>query len=271
MTPMQPFALLVAGFLLTSVVGGLLTYGFQRRAWRHQHEVEREEHLRERALETFAEVSTLLDRRLYRMRQLYWALKRRAKKGAPPGALEGPLTEYRAVLRDWNDNLNRNLALVEVYFGVAIRARLESGLYEEFAATGEELDQFVRDVSADDSHSVRVRFMRPRLDSLGRAVYTLNVLMLTCVRDGQLGGHAPRVIPAAPDQNTMRFGHKGARVRQLQALLKAAGAPNLASDGHFGLDTEDALRRFQSAHRLEDDGVAGPVTLGNLDLGDPSG
>ena len=268
MTPMQPFVLLVVGFLLTSVVGGLLTYGFQRRTWRHQHEVEREEHLRERALETFAEVSTLLDRRLYRMRQLYWALKRRAKKGAPSRALEGPLTEYRAVLRDWNDNLNRNLALVEVYFGVAIRARLESGLYEEFAATGEELDQFVRDVSADDLHRSGCASCDRGLTRSGALVYTLNVLMLTCVRDGQLGGHAPRVIPAAPD--CIRFGHKGARVRELQATLKAAGAPNLASDGHFGLDTEIALRRFQSAHSLLDHGVAGPATLEILSLPTPT-
>jgi hypothetical protein len=164
---MQPFALLIAGFLLTSVAGGMLGYAFQRRAWQHQHEVEREDQLRDQALVTFGEVSTLLDRRLYRMRQLYWALKRRAKSGATSDALEQPLEEYRLVLKTWNDNLNRILALVEVYFGVAIRDRLETGLYEEFAAAGEELDQFMRDVTAQSSVPVKVRFLGPRLDLVG--------------------------------------------------------------------------------------------------------
>ena len=267
----QPFALLIVGFLLTSVFGGILTYSFQRRAWRHQHEVERAEHLRERALETFAEVSTLLDRRLYRMRQLYWALKRRARGSATSGGLEETLEEYRSVLRSWNDNLNRILALVEVYFGVGIRDRLETGLYEEFAAAGEELDQFVREVTAESSLPVRVRFLGPRLDSLGRMVYTLNVLMLTCVRDGQLGAQAPVDVPGYPQQGLVRFGHKGASVRQLQAALRASGAADLVSDGHFGVNTENALRDFQSAHGLKDDGVAGAATFRALDLADPTG
>jgi len=31
---------LVVGFLLTSVLGGLLGYLFQQRAWSHQHQVQ---------------------------------------------------------------------------------------------------------------------------------------------------------------------------------------------------------------------------------------
>ncbi|GGX75965.1 hypothetical protein [Streptomyces hiroshimensis] len=54
----------VAGFLLTTVLGGLLGSFFQRRAWAHQHRVQTQD--RERAVLVFEEVSRLLDKRLYR-------------------------------------------------------------------------------------------------------------------------------------------------------------------------------------------------------------
>src|SRR5580693_8556624 len=83
----QQLLLLVAGFVLTSVAGGALGYWFQHRAWahqheiqlrdeEHQHEVKRREEEHQRALKTFEEVSQLLDRRLYRMRLLYWRRER---------------------------------------------------------------------------------------------------------------------------------------------------------------------------------------------------
>ena len=128
----QQLLLLVAGFVLTSVVGGALGSWFQRRAWAHQHETQRrdEEHQREvqrrdeehqRALTTFEEVSRLLDRRLYRMRRLYWAARDTAVGAGDQERLAAARADYRVVLAEWNDNLNRNLALVETYFGTPVR------------------------------------------------------------------------------------------------------------------------------------------------------
>jgi peptidoglycan hydrolase-like protein with peptidoglycan-binding domain len=82
---------------------------------------------------------------------------------------------------------------------------------------------------------------------------------------------APTSISPNSEQSTIRFGHKGARVRQLQAALRAAGDSKLACDGHFGLDTENALRSFQRVHEMRDDGVAGVATLNLLDLDDSAG
>jgi hypothetical protein len=73
------------------VAGGALGYWFQHRAWahqheiqlrdeEHQHEVQRREEEHQRALKTFEEVSQLLDRRLYRMRLLYWAARERVRR-----------------------------------------------------------------------------------------------------------------------------------------------------------------------------------------------
>ena len=71
----QQLLLLVTGFVLTSVLGGLLGYWLQSRSWAHQHDVQRRDEERQHALKTFEEISLLLDRRLYRMRRLYWAAR----------------------------------------------------------------------------------------------------------------------------------------------------------------------------------------------------
>jgi hypothetical protein len=126
----QQLLLLVAGFVLTSVAGGALGYWFQHRAWahqheiqlrdeEHQHEVQRREEEHQRALKTFEEVSQLLDRRLYRMRLLYWAAREVAAGTGDQERLASARADYRAVLTEWNDNLNRNLALIETYFGTS--------------------------------------------------------------------------------------------------------------------------------------------------------
>src|SRR6185437_4869421 len=75
----QQLLLLVVGFVLTSVLGGLLGYLLQSRAWAHQHDVQRRDEERQQTLKTFEEISLLLDRRLYRMRRLYWAARRKAQ------------------------------------------------------------------------------------------------------------------------------------------------------------------------------------------------
>jgi len=143
----QQLLLLVVGFVLTSVAGGALGYWFQRRAWahqheiqlrdeEHQHEVQRREEEHQRALETFEEVSQLLDRRLYRMRRLYWAARDMAAGRGGQERLATARADYRAVLAEWNDNLNRNLALIETYFGAPTRNVMSGQIYEGFAVSG---------------------------------------------------------------------------------------------------------------------------------------
>lgn len=63
----------------------------------------------------------------------------------------------------------------------------------------------------------------------------------------------------------LRLGSTGARVRELQHLLVRAGHP-LKIDGDFGLETHNAVRAFQLREELEVDGVAGPQTMGALDV-----
>jgi Putative peptidoglycan binding domain len=55
-----------------------------------------------------------------------------------------------------------------------------------------------------------------------------------------------------------------APVRVLQRRLARAGDPPGPVDGRYGPRTEQAVRRFQAAHGLQVDGIAGPQTLIHL-------
>jgi hypothetical protein len=258
--------LLLVGFLLTSVLGGGLGYLFQRRSWTHQHETVRAEQERQQAIKVFEEVSSLLDKRLYRMRRLYWATKR-AAQGEVQSDVPAARSAYEEVLQVWNDNLNRNLALVATYFGRVARLRLETELYERFAAIGRELEGFVRSVYAPGA-GVVVPPLGRRLSALGHQVYEFNLYMLDRLRTGDLGGEAAEKPSAAErdgaDTPLLQKGDTGAAVRRTQESLRRAGVFDGQVDGHFGRQTEQAVRAFQSEHGLHADGIVGRGTWAAL-------
>ena len=63
---------------------------------------------------------------------------------------------------------------------------------------------------------------------------------------------------------TLRFGSRGAAVSQLQLALQKAGFSPGNIDGVFGINTQNAVRRFQSANRLTPDGIVGAKTWAAL-------
>lgn len=71
--------------------------------------------------------------------------------------------------------------------------------------------------------------------------------------------HARGGAAAAPG-DILRRGDRGEAVTDLQRTLTAAGYP-AAQDGAFGPATAGAVERFQAAHGLTVDGVAGPATF----------
>jgi peptidoglycan hydrolase-like protein with peptidoglycan-binding domain len=71
------------------------------------------------------------------------------------------------------------------------------------------------------------------------------------------------VVPVAPGDGY--YSPDGsASVRALQRLLARAGDIPGPTDGRYGPLTEQAVRRFQAAHALQVDGIAGPHTLAAL-------
>ncbi len=81
--------------------------------------------------------------------------------------------------------------------------------------------------------------------------------------------------PVPPGAN-LRLGDQGERIAVLRARLAAAAEADAAeptesitpaeSPDLFDAPLEEAVRRFQQRHGLEEDGVAGPATLGELNL-----
>ncbi len=60
---------------------------------------------------------------------------------------------------------------------------------------------------------------------------------------------------------TIAPGSKGAHVRQLQDLLREAGAYSKTTTGVYDGETLSAVKRFQSSKGIEDDGIVGGQTL----------
>lgn len=274
----QDFSLLVVGFILTTVLGGLLGYLFQRSTWNHQHAVQKADEERERASRAFEEVSRLLDKRLHRMRlingALAGALRARANRGSSSTAGEGgqPVSwtddlarardEYRKVLVEWNDNLNRTLAVTAVSFGEEAREQLEV-LYERYASLGRALDLAVRLVERNDEDPIRATFS-DRLSEIQDLVYDFNVRILSLLQEGSVGSRAPTPRPAIHAAESTRprlgLGDRGEDVASLQRKLLESGEAGLIVDGMFGLGTHRAVRRVQGRHGLPSDGVVNDAT-----------
>jgi hypothetical protein len=162
---------LTVGFLLTTLCGGLLGFVFQRRHARYQWLRARWEKELGEAQAVFEEVSRLLDRRLYRTRQLLWSFDREAE------ARDGRLADYRTVVTEWNDNINRILALLAIHFTDELRNGIDSEIGAKFVAIGRSLEQAIRSESKVDTDK-----LEQRLNQLAGQVYNYNLRLLKEIR-----------------------------------------------------------------------------------------
>lgn len=186
------------GFFLTTVVGGWWASRLQQRSWDRQNQLRLEEEDRKRASDVCRELSALLDRRLYRMRRLYWAIDSFGAGHVEDSVLEARRKDYDEVVYQWNDALNTNLALVGSHFGEAARRRLDR-LYEDFRRVGGGLERGLRTVRSGADLS-----QFPLLDSefegwteggLNSAVYLFVLTMMSQLREGLVGRGAPNTTP----------------------------------------------------------------------------
>ena len=170
--------ILVLGFMLTSIVGGYLSYSWQSRA----AEIDRiAEHKRleiQSATRIFEETSQLMDKRLYRMRRISMGYGNQLKSEP----LEKRWDSYREVLFDWNESLNRNLALVQMYFGEDARQILERDIQQRFISFGSMLEN-VRNSSNSNSYEKRLKVA----DDLNNYVYNFDLMLIEKIQSGKVG------------------------------------------------------------------------------------
>lgn len=181
----EQFLPLIVGFLLTTVAGGALGFFFQGRAWAHQHRVLLEQQEQERATQVFEEVSRLLDKRIYRMKRVHWALKRELESGQRSQATEGALEDYRGILFEWNDSINRNLALIQQYFGARFRDEFDYAIGSRMVDIGKELEAVSNQGATSPCGESGV--LERRLHDLGLVVYHFNLEMIRALQSRKVG------------------------------------------------------------------------------------
>jgi hypothetical protein len=194
---------LVVGFVLTTVLGGLLGSWLQQSIWKRQNDMQlRQEELRH-ADNACQQVSKLLDKRLYRMRRLYSALESDAGRPGRNERIQACLKEHDEVLYEWNDGLNLNLALMGAYFGTGARNWLHSRIYEQFERVDAQLANYhnsraQRDPALHSLPEASLAGIRTDIDLLGGQVYQLGAFMMTQIRDGDVGRKAPAPLHVSP-------------------------------------------------------------------------
>lgn len=171
---------IVAGFVLTTVLGGALGFFFQRRTWNHQHSVQIRDQRKERAGRIFEEVSRLMDRRLYRLRLLYWSLPAGNSAGTLSDLADQRMEYYREILFEWNDGINRNLALIQQYFGDGARRDFDRSVGAEFVALGAAVERLWGDRHAVGA--VEQSQLHQRIDGLNAMIYRYNVRMIDAMQ-----------------------------------------------------------------------------------------
>lgn len=183
------------GFALTTLIGGWWASYLQQRAWNRQNEVRLIEAAIERAGAACQEITSLLDRRLFRMQRLTWAATRGRADEVDLDELERRRQDYVAILFEWNDHLNTNLSLVGTYFGEGARAALDQ-LYEDFSRVGAKVEGMVRAArSGEDTRELgaelasEIEGWSPH--SLNDHVYQFGVRLMSQLREGQVGQAAP--------------------------------------------------------------------------------
>jgi len=143
-----------------------------------------------------------------------------------------------------------------LYFGKVDPRTLQQGWNFDRSLHGADPDTAVDRLLAAPDPAMALENLAPRLP-MYRGLRTA----LAQLRDIERRGGWPRLA----DGPKLEAGSSGPRVRQLRDRLRAGGdLPAEASDAPFDAGLDEAVRRFQTRHGLEADGVVGPATLAAL-------
>ena len=91
-------------------------------------------------------------------------------------------------------------------------------------------------------------------------------MMLKYIRRIALLALAMALLLSSAQALTLRYNQRGDEVKALQSALYQLGFYKKSLDGVYGSGTRTAVRNFQKATGLSVDGVAGPLTIGKLEV-----
>jgi hypothetical protein len=174
---------LILGFVLTTLVGGALTFLYERSQERQRIREQR----RIEATKVFESISELMDTRLYKWRQVAWAVE----DGKSAEEIWVKYDDYQKTLREWSFSLNRNRALLCRYFGPEVGQTFEGEVIYGF----KEVQDSLRERLGTNLRERRTTFSQEALndiaDPLNNAIYRLNNQLAEGIRSGDLGSSDP--------------------------------------------------------------------------------
>ena len=157
----HPLLLLVVGFVLTGVIGQILIGRIQRSNWEHQFKIERLNRQIKEARAIYEHISLLLDKRLYRSRRLCYSLKDRdVWKISDKNKCDACFKEFNAILYEWNDSLNNNIAKIDSYFGEKNRKFFQDRLCKDIIWVGTLLRRYYFNLFGFNSPRLAAFLMR---------------------------------------------------------------------------------------------------------------
>lgn len=181
-------------------------------------------------------------------------------------ALRRAITAYQAGLRPMPP-VELELALTDAvltYASDMLRGRVRpEELYANWESAPRELNlaRYLQDALDADRLIPSLRGLAPRHAHYHRLRELLSRYRLLALRGG------PETVPPG---DTLKIGMRSPRVaalrRRLAEIGDLAAADNEAAPDLFDAELESALKRYQTRHGLEPDGVAGPLTLGSLNV-----
>jgi len=170
---------LFLGFFLTTIVGGYLSYSWQTRSAEFQINAEQKRYEIQAATKVFEEISSLMDKRLYRMRRINMGLGNKVDSEV----MDIRWTHYRETLFEWNENLNRNLALTQIYFGQEARNILQHNIQTKFINLGRMLESGRVFKGGNNTYEKRQLVA----DDLNNYIYTFDLMLIKNIQNGSIG------------------------------------------------------------------------------------
>src|SRR5438552_1204237 len=161
----------IVGFILFSVIGALLAARFQYRSWKRQWLVRETSRRIDTATAAYEEVSRVIDTRIFRMKQLVYALR-----SGDPTRIADRRSEYREVLYQWNENLNRYLAKLQIYFGPDVRERYDTGLAYSIVSLAVQIQKHLDGKIGEDTDSLDT--IEEKLGKLDIGAFDFNVELI---------------------------------------------------------------------------------------------
>lgn len=179
--PWKESFLVFFAFVLTTLTGDFLTSRFQEKLWIQQNEDSKRMREIEIATKTFEDLSSTIDRRIYRMDKLV----RWMKDNSDQKMIERQMKEYRDILYEWNDSYNKNKAKLKLYFGLEIAARFDY-IHGFFKDVGKTLEKEYY-TSPDQRDGEQLRSVGDRVGDLNNMALEINERMIEKIQSQEVG------------------------------------------------------------------------------------